>query len=139
MNSDFKELLKIFAHEKIRYLIIGGYAVAKHAEPHFYFPKLTPETLNQGVSRRSIVEFGSEKLIEWKRFLYYSNERQIDDRFQPLSRFGCFGNQFQIVCAASDCNIELVRVDNACKIFARLLTFVRFAQKVVILRKKNTI
>ena len=28
MNSDFKELLKIFAHEKIRYLIIGGYAVA---------------------------------------------------------------------------------------------------------------
>lgn len=32
MNSDFKELLKIFAEEKVKYLIIGGYAVAKHAD-----------------------------------------------------------------------------------------------------------
>ena len=35
MNSDFKELLKIFAEEKVKYLIIGGYAVAKHAEPRY--------------------------------------------------------------------------------------------------------
>lgn len=35
MNSDFKELLKIFAQEKIEYLIIGGYAVANHAEPRY--------------------------------------------------------------------------------------------------------
>lgn len=35
MNSDFKELLKIFAEEKVEYLIIGGYAVAKHAEPRY--------------------------------------------------------------------------------------------------------
>ena len=33
MNSDFKELLKIFGEEKVKYLIIGGYAVGKHAEP----------------------------------------------------------------------------------------------------------
>lgn len=35
MNSDFKELLKIFADERVKYLIIGGYAVAKHAEPRY--------------------------------------------------------------------------------------------------------
>jgi hypothetical protein len=35
MNSDFKELLKIFAEEKVKYLIIGGYAVAKHSEPRY--------------------------------------------------------------------------------------------------------
>jgi hypothetical protein len=35
MNSDFKELLKIFGREKVRYLIIGGYAVAKHSEPRY--------------------------------------------------------------------------------------------------------
>jgi hypothetical protein len=35
MNSDFKELLKIFADAKVEYLIIGGYAVAKHAEPRY--------------------------------------------------------------------------------------------------------
>lgn len=35
MNSDFKDLLKAFAKEKAEYLIIGGYAVAKHAEPRY--------------------------------------------------------------------------------------------------------
>ena len=35
MNSDFKELLKIFADNQVKYLIIGGYAVAKHAEPRY--------------------------------------------------------------------------------------------------------
>lgn len=35
MNSDFKKLLKIFADRKVKYLIIGGYAVAKHAEPRY--------------------------------------------------------------------------------------------------------
>ena len=35
MNSDFSELLKILNEGKIRYLIIGGYAVGKHAEPRY--------------------------------------------------------------------------------------------------------
>lgn len=35
MNSDFKELLKALNEEKVRYLIIGGYAVGKHAEPRY--------------------------------------------------------------------------------------------------------
>jgi hypothetical protein len=35
MNSDFRELLKLFGDAKVKYLIIGGYAVAKHAEPRY--------------------------------------------------------------------------------------------------------
>lgn len=35
MNSDFKEMLRIFNKEKVKYLVIGGYAVAKHAEPRY--------------------------------------------------------------------------------------------------------
>jgi hypothetical protein len=35
MNSDFKELLKIFAREKVKYLVVSGYAVAKHTEPRY--------------------------------------------------------------------------------------------------------
>lgn len=34
-NPDFKELLKIFEKFKIRYLIVGGYAVMKYSEPRF--------------------------------------------------------------------------------------------------------
>ncbi len=35
MNQDFRELLQIFRDAQVRYLIIGGYAVIKHAEPRY--------------------------------------------------------------------------------------------------------
>jgi hypothetical protein len=34
-SPDFKDLLKIFKRHKIRYLIVGGYAVMKYSEPRF--------------------------------------------------------------------------------------------------------
>lgn len=34
-SPDFKELLKLFVKHKIRYLIVGGYAVMKYSEPRF--------------------------------------------------------------------------------------------------------
>ncbi len=34
-NPDFKELLKIFNEYKVRYLVVGGYAVMKYAEPRY--------------------------------------------------------------------------------------------------------
>ena len=34
-NSDFRELLNLFKKYKIRYLIVGGYAVMKYSEPRF--------------------------------------------------------------------------------------------------------
>ena len=35
VNSDFSDLLKIFSDNKVKYLVIGGYAVIQHAEPRF--------------------------------------------------------------------------------------------------------
>jgi predicted nucleotidyltransferase len=35
VNQDFRELLAVFNEEKVKYLIIGGYAVIKHAEPRY--------------------------------------------------------------------------------------------------------
>lgn len=35
MNSDFKDLLKIFNELEIKYLIVGGYAVMKYSEPRY--------------------------------------------------------------------------------------------------------
>jgi hypothetical protein len=34
-SPDFRELLKVFEKHKIRYLIVGGYAVMKYSEPRF--------------------------------------------------------------------------------------------------------
>jgi len=35
MNSDFKDLLKLFNDYKVHYLVVGGYAVMKHTEPRY--------------------------------------------------------------------------------------------------------
>ncbi len=35
MNSDFKDLLRIFNACRVKYLIIGGYAVIKYTEPRY--------------------------------------------------------------------------------------------------------
>ncbi|MCX7017388.1 MAG: nucleotidyltransferase [Candidatus Sumerlaeota bacterium] len=34
-NSDFRELLNLFEKHKIRYLVVGAYAVMKYTEPRF--------------------------------------------------------------------------------------------------------
>lgn len=35
LPRDFKDLLQAFADAEVRYLIVGGYAVAFHARPRF--------------------------------------------------------------------------------------------------------
>ena len=35
VNSDFTDLLKLFSDKKVRYLIIGGYALIQYAEPRY--------------------------------------------------------------------------------------------------------
>ncbi len=32
-SPDFKELLSVFNEHRVKYLIVGGYAVAIHAQP----------------------------------------------------------------------------------------------------------
>ena len=34
-SADFRELLKLFEKHKIRFLVVGGYAVMKYSEPRF--------------------------------------------------------------------------------------------------------
>jgi hypothetical protein len=35
VNSDFKELLSTFNDHRVEYLVVGGYAVIKYAEPRY--------------------------------------------------------------------------------------------------------
>ncbi len=35
MNSDFKDLLRLFNAAKVRYLVVGGHAVMKYTEPRY--------------------------------------------------------------------------------------------------------
>lgn len=35
MNSDFQDLLRLFATHEVRYLIVGGYAAMRYSQPRF--------------------------------------------------------------------------------------------------------
>lgn len=35
MNSDFKDLLRIFAEENVEFLVVGAYAVIHHTQPRY--------------------------------------------------------------------------------------------------------
>lgn len=35
MNSDFQELLQLFAKHEVRYLVVGGYAAMHYSQPRF--------------------------------------------------------------------------------------------------------
>ncbi len=35
MNSDFKDLLRIFAEEEVEYLVVGAYAVMHYSQPRY--------------------------------------------------------------------------------------------------------
>ena len=34
-NSDFRDLLRLFVDESVRFLIVGGYAAISHTEPYY--------------------------------------------------------------------------------------------------------
>jgi hypothetical protein len=61
MNSDFKDLLLSFAKHKVRYLIVGGYAVMHHARPRYTKDLdlwLDPTETNAANVARALREFG---------------------------------------------------------------------------------
>ena len=62
VNSDFSELLKLFNDNKVRYLVIGGYAIIQYAEPRYTKDLdlwISTNTLNAEAVYRSLKEFGA--------------------------------------------------------------------------------
>lgn len=61
-NSEFKELLSLFERYKVRYLIVGGYAVMKYTEPRFTKDLdiwITTDPLNAVAVYSALKDFGS--------------------------------------------------------------------------------
>lgn len=62
MNSDFKELLRIFNDHKVKYLVVGGYAVMKYTEPRYTKDLdiwISPDLENARAVFNSLREFGA--------------------------------------------------------------------------------
>lgn len=65
---DFKELLSVFNSRKIKYLLIGGYAVSLHTQPRATKDMdllVSPDGENAAALYAALAEFGAP-LDEWK-------------------------------------------------------------------------
>jgi len=62
VNSDFSDLLKLFNDNRVRYLIIGGYAVVQYAEPRYTRDLdvwISTDRTNAQAVYRALKEFGA--------------------------------------------------------------------------------
>jgi hypothetical protein len=62
VNSDFSDLLRIFNTNRVKYLVIGGYAVVQYAEPRFTKDLdvwISTDAANAEAVFKSLREFGA--------------------------------------------------------------------------------
>ena len=62
VNSDFSDLLNLFNDKKVKYLIIGGYAVVQYAEPRYTKDLdiwISTDTTNASSVYEALKEFGA--------------------------------------------------------------------------------
>ena len=62
VNSDFSDLLSLFNAKRVRYMVIGGYAVVQHAEPRFTNDLdlwISTETTNADAVYSALRDFGA--------------------------------------------------------------------------------
>ena len=62
VNSDFSDLLRLFNVNRVRYLVVGGYAVVQYAEPRFTNDLdlwVGTETRNSSAVYKALREFGA--------------------------------------------------------------------------------
>jgi len=61
MNSDFKDLLRLFAVHEVRYLVVGGYAAMHYSQPRFTKDldlRLEPTPANGNLVMKAFGDFG---------------------------------------------------------------------------------
>src|SRR5512146_3148632 len=62
INSDFRDLLQLFAGEAVRFLVVGGYAVMLHTEPSYTKDLdiwIEPSLDNAERALRALIRFGT--------------------------------------------------------------------------------
>jgi len=62
VNSDFSDLLRLFNANKVKYLVIGGYAVIQYAEPRYTKDLdlwISADTDNAAAVYKALKEFGA--------------------------------------------------------------------------------
>jgi hypothetical protein len=75
VNSDFSDLFRIFNANRVKYLVIGGYAVVQYTEPRFTKDLdvwVSTDNVNAEAVYKSLREFGAP--LENMTVKYFSEE-----------------------------------------------------------------
>jgi hypothetical protein len=62
VNQDFRDLLRVFNEEKVRYLVVGGYALIKHSEPRYTKDLdlwVSPDEENAKLVFQALIKYGA--------------------------------------------------------------------------------
>ncbi len=62
VNSDFSDLLRLFNNNKVKYLVIGGYAFIQYAEPRYTKDLdlwISTDTTNAAAVYKALKDFGA--------------------------------------------------------------------------------
>ena len=62
MNQDFRDLLRAFNEEKVKYLIVGGYALIEYTEPRYTKDLdiwISPDPDNADKVFRALIKYGA--------------------------------------------------------------------------------
>lgn len=101
-EKDFEELLKLFNKNKVRYCIVGAYAVAFYAEPRYTKDMdilVEPEHDNASRVIKSLIEFGFKGLsLKEKDLIKESKVIQLG--YEPV--------RIDLITSIDGCNFEEV-------------------------------
>ncbi len=126
MNSDFQDLLQLFAKHEVRYLVVGGYAAMHYSQPRFTKDLdlwLEPDHDNAARVMRAFGEFGmplidvTPQAFESESFQYMIGRAPVLFDFLTSlpglvftncweNRVCDYGEGFQINYLSKDCLIQ---------------------------------
>ena len=100
MNQDFTEFIKCLNKHDVKYLIVGGYAVAIHGHPRY--------TKDLDVWVRIATDNAEKILLALKEFGFSSLKLEVNDFTEPQNviQLGYPPNRIDIITTASGIDFE---------------------------------
>jgi len=123
LNKDFKEFIELLNKNRVRYLVVGGYAVALHGYPRYtkdldVWIELTPENASNLLKALEQFGFGSldlkqDDFLEADQVIqlgYPPNRIDIMTSLKELTFKDCFNSRLKV--EIEGVQINFIDIDN---------------------------
>ena len=123
LNKDFKEFIELLNKNRVRYLVVGGYAVALHGYPRYtkdldVWIELTPENASNILKALEQFGFGSldlkqDDFLEADQIIqlgYPPNRIDIMTSLKELTFKDCFNSRLKV--EIEGVQINFIDIDN---------------------------